>query len=140
MRVVSRCTGTGVHPYLHYCSSVVTVVFVSLRTLNLTQQSGLACFVWTMIYFIVKYHDVLQLRHVSPHKYLEAKRPAGRCFISASNVSKRSLVHQRRTLESNQMLACNVYTRLPTAVSYTHLRAHETPEHLVCRLLLEKKK
>eukprot|EP00658_Telonema_sp_P-2_P053475 TRINITY_DN42029_c0_g1_i1.p1 TRINITY_DN42029_c0_g1~~TRINITY_DN42029_c0_g1_i1.p1 ORF type:complete len:120 (-),score=26.16 TRINITY_DN42029_c0_g1_i1:56-415(-) len=27
----------------------------------------------------------------------------------------------------------------PPAVSYTHLRAHETPEHLVCRLLLEKK-
>src|SRR5678815_4371481 len=27
-----------------------------------------------------------------------------------------------------------------TAVSYSHLRAHETPEHLVCRLLLEKKK
>src|SRR5678816_680886 len=26
-----------------------------------------------------------------------------------------------------------------SAVSYTHLRAHETPEHLVCRLLLEKK-
>ncbi len=26
------------------------------------------------------------------------------------------------------------------AVSYTHLRAHETPEHLVCRLLLEKQK
>src|SRR5678815_1549476 len=25
-------------------------------------------------------------------------------------------------------------------VSYTHLRAHETPEHIVCRLLLEKKK
>src|SRR5678816_2199932 len=27
-----------------------------------------------------------------------------------------------------------------TPVSYTHLRAHETPEHIVCRLLLEKKK
>ena len=26
------------------------------------------------------------------------------------------------------------------AVSYTHLRAHETDSHLVCRLLLEKKK
>src|SRR5678815_5998384 len=26
----------------------------------------------------------------------------------------------------------------PDTVSYTHLRAHETPEHLVCRLLLEK--
>eukprot|EP00658_Telonema_sp_P-2_P036671 TRINITY_DN26478_c0_g1_i1.p1 TRINITY_DN26478_c0_g1~~TRINITY_DN26478_c0_g1_i1.p1 ORF type:complete len:143 (-),score=20.24 TRINITY_DN26478_c0_g1_i1:93-521(-) len=31
-----------------------------------------------------------------------------------------------------------MYTMI--AVSYTHLRAHETPEHLVCRLLLEKKK
>eukprot|EP00658_Telonema_sp_P-2_P072328 TRINITY_DN61480_c0_g1_i1.p1 TRINITY_DN61480_c0_g1~~TRINITY_DN61480_c0_g1_i1.p1 ORF type:complete len:350 (-),score=62.36 TRINITY_DN61480_c0_g1_i1:59-1108(-) len=29
---------------------------------------------------------------------------------------------------------------LMEAVSYTHPRAHETPEHLVCRLLLEKKK
>ena len=28
----------------------------------------------------------------------------------------------------------------PTAVSYTHLRAHETVLELVCRLLLEKKK
>ena len=26
------------------------------------------------------------------------------------------------------------------AVSYTHLRAHETPEHIVCRLLLDTKK
>eukprot|EP00658_Telonema_sp_P-2_P069981 TRINITY_DN5959_c0_g1_i3.p1 TRINITY_DN5959_c0_g1~~TRINITY_DN5959_c0_g1_i3.p1 ORF type:complete len:189 (-),score=16.54 TRINITY_DN5959_c0_g1_i3:65-631(-) len=30
--------------------------------------------------------------------------------------------------------------RCIVTVSYTHLRAHETPEHLVCRLLLEKKK
>src|SRR5678815_1282216 len=30
--------------------------------------------------------------------------------------------------------------RVTCPVSYTHLRAHETPEHLVCRLLLEKKK
>ena len=28
----------------------------------------------------------------------------------------------------------------PEAVSYTHLRAHETEADLVCRLLLEKKK
>src|SRR5678816_1198198 len=27
--------------------------------------------------------------------------------------------------------------RAAEPVSYTHLRAHETPEHLVCRLLLE---
>src|SRR5678815_5818094 len=31
-------------------------------------------------------------------------------------------------------------THCISPVSYTHLRAHETPEHLVCRLLLEKKK
>ena len=30
--------------------------------------------------------------------------------------------------------------RRTTAVSYTHLRAHETEADLVCRLLLEKKK
>src|SRR5450756_1242333 len=29
---------------------------------------------------------------------------------------------------------------VPVAVSYTHLRAHETRHDLVCRLLLEKKK
>ena len=29
---------------------------------------------------------------------------------------------------------------LVRAVSYTHLRAHETGAYLVCRLLLEKKK
>eukprot|EP00658_Telonema_sp_P-2_P003122 TRINITY_DN11148_c0_g1_i2.p1 TRINITY_DN11148_c0_g1~~TRINITY_DN11148_c0_g1_i2.p1 ORF type:complete len:182 (+),score=44.39 TRINITY_DN11148_c0_g1_i2:298-843(+) len=32
------------------------------------------------------------------------------------------------------------YVQWVSTVSYTHLRAHETPEHLVCRLLLEKKK
>eukprot|EP00658_Telonema_sp_P-2_P002406 TRINITY_DN1090_c0_g1_i1.p1 TRINITY_DN1090_c0_g1~~TRINITY_DN1090_c0_g1_i1.p1 ORF type:complete len:124 (+),score=5.32 TRINITY_DN1090_c0_g1_i1:152-523(+) len=47
-------------------------------------------------------------------------------------------------------LVCHDYAYLATSVtksrhvrrpvSYTHLRAHETPEHLVCRLLLEKKK
>src|SRR5665647_2063600 len=32
------------------------------------------------------------------------------------------------------------YSPMKTAVSYTHLRAHETDSYLVCRLLLEKKK
>ena len=34
----------------------------------------------------------------------------------------------------------NEVEAVETAVSYTHLRAHETSLHLVCRLLLEKKK
>ena len=37
------------------------------------------------------------------------------------------------------MVSVLVPTR-PEAVSYTHLRAHETRGNLVCRLLLEKKK
>ncbi|WP_258051734.1 bifunctional hydroxymethylpyrimidine kinase/phosphomethylpyrimidine kinase, partial [Pseudomonas aeruginosa] len=32
------------------------------------------------------------------------------------------------------------HPHLPVAVSYTHLRAHETLANLVCRLMLEKKK
>ena len=48
------------------------------------------------------------------------------------------------TVESSQCLAflpaCRIGDSTPPSVSYTHLRAHETPEHLVCRLLLEKKK
>ena len=42
------------------------------------------------------------------------------------------------------LIALNQKTRLEVeafrAVSYTHLRAHETVLDLVCRLLLEKKK
>ena len=38
---------------------------------------------------------------------------------------------------SSTSIRINLYSLW--AVSYTHLRAHETPEHLVCRLLLEKK-
>src|SRR5678816_4546805 len=45
----------------------------------------------------------------------------------------------RNTGPSNTTIAqADVNDRIhPAAVSYTHLRAHETPEHLVCRLLLE---
>src|SRR5678815_71372 len=36
-------------------------------------------------------------------------------------------------------ISCTGNLSTDVAFSYTHLRAHETPEHLVCRLLLEKK-
>src|SRR5665647_629994 len=35
-------------------------------------------------------------------------------------------------------MAVNSFARIFKAVSYTHLRAHETDSYLVCRLLLEK--
>src|SRR5678815_3251468 len=47
---------------------------------------------------------------------------------------RQSRAHPRR-LEATRLADD---PRRHVAVSYTHLRAHETPEHLVCRLLLEK--
>ena len=44
---------------------------------------------------------------------------------------------QRRLIEPQ---AVEAQMRERIAVSYTHLRAHETVLDLVCRLLLEKKK
>src|SRR5678815_5435536 len=40
--------------------------------------------------------------------------------------------HQDYQMVRKDIAAIKVMT--PKAVSYTHLRAHETPEHLVCRL------
>eukprot|EP00658_Telonema_sp_P-2_P057214 TRINITY_DN45665_c0_g1_i1.p1 TRINITY_DN45665_c0_g1~~TRINITY_DN45665_c0_g1_i1.p1 ORF type:complete len:181 (+),score=35.98 TRINITY_DN45665_c0_g1_i1:192-734(+) len=51
------------------------------------------------------------------------------------------LVHERERAGSKEAGSSDEAQKLRVqAVSYTHLRAHETPEHLVCRLLLEKKK
>ncbi len=45
-------------------------------------------------------------------------------------------------LADDRSRACHAVDTLARAHPgpYTHLRAHETPEHPVCRLLLEKKK
>ena len=47
-----------------------------------------------------------------------------------------ALAYELRKLNLN----VRVEVGLPVAVSYTHLRAHETVLDIVCRLLLEKKK
>eukprot|EP01015_Nassula_variabilis_P020802 TRINITY_DN3640_c0_g1_i2.p1 TRINITY_DN3640_c0_g1~~TRINITY_DN3640_c0_g1_i2.p1 ORF type:complete len:147 (+),score=83.20 TRINITY_DN3640_c0_g1_i2:66-506(+) len=56
---------------------------------------------------------------------------AGKIFLTPTN-----------NLDSMQIKESTLSVAVDTTstVSYTHLRAHETPEHLVCRLLLEKKK
>eukprot|EP00658_Telonema_sp_P-2_P002529 TRINITY_DN10953_c0_g1_i2.p1 TRINITY_DN10953_c0_g1~~TRINITY_DN10953_c0_g1_i2.p1 ORF type:complete len:227 (-),score=23.56 TRINITY_DN10953_c0_g1_i2:98-778(-) len=54
-------------------------------------------------------------------------------------VSSMGRLHQLEN-EVNNGTSEREETKRRVAVSYTHLRAHETPEHLVCRLLLEKKK
>src|SRR5678815_1942339 len=67
---------------------------------------------------------------------------------SAAVVGARPFVRTRLNTRSGAVSSDGGWTNSVTryslktmmTVSYTHLRAHETPEHLVCRLLLEKKK
>ena len=49
--------------------------------------------------------------------------------------------YQKKAVPENQaqIIVCDNNFHGRTSVSYTHLRAHETSLHLVCRLLLEKK-
>eukprot|EP00658_Telonema_sp_P-2_P000588 TRINITY_DN10222_c0_g1_i8.p1 TRINITY_DN10222_c0_g1~~TRINITY_DN10222_c0_g1_i8.p1 ORF type:complete len:129 (-),score=39.87 TRINITY_DN10222_c0_g1_i8:71-457(-) len=62
----------------------------------------------------------------------------GSCFGSESHLlDPESTILVIENVDANDFKIERV---TPTPVSYTHLRAHETPEHLVCRLLLEKKK
>src|SRR5665254_15859 len=72
---------------------------------------------------------------------------AMRAYRSISGVGSEPARRGRaaRSLPSGREAVCDGgqghdAARCYETVSYTHLRAHETPEHLVCRLLLEKKK
>ena len=50
------------------------------------------------------------------------------------------LTGQQYRLDAESRRALDEYLERRMAVSYTHLRAHETVLDIVCRLLLEKKK
>ena len=54
---------------------------------------------------------------------------------------KKAAAELREELKQEVAELKTKYNKVPglTAVSYTHLRAHETLMNLVCRLLLEKK-
>eukprot|EP00658_Telonema_sp_P-2_P027864 TRINITY_DN21454_c0_g1_i1.p2 TRINITY_DN21454_c0_g1~~TRINITY_DN21454_c0_g1_i1.p2 ORF type:complete len:141 (+),score=49.26 TRINITY_DN21454_c0_g1_i1:198-620(+) len=96
---------------------------------------------------------VIKGQYVFKFRSPEDKNPVGRPIglLGAKIAEKTATSFRLATIpkdyvfkaSSNEELeawiqAINQQTQL--AVSYTHLRAHETPEHLVCRLLLEKKK
>eukprot|EP00658_Telonema_sp_P-2_P022591 TRINITY_DN19031_c0_g1_i2.p1 TRINITY_DN19031_c0_g1~~TRINITY_DN19031_c0_g1_i2.p1 ORF type:complete len:123 (-),score=24.11 TRINITY_DN19031_c0_g1_i2:6-374(-) len=69
---------------------------------------------------------------------------AVRELIDRSTQQSPHLAVQQVLIVRHQLRILHLLLLLPlfplSSVSYTHLRAHETPEHLVCRLLLEKKK
>src|SRR5680860_1770188 len=60
-------------------------------------------------------------------------------WASSNRRKSWTLQESRRPMDSRTFWARPV-GRSAHAVSYTHLRAHETDSYLVCRLLLEKKK
>src|SRR5665647_3823406 len=68
----------------------------------------------------------------SSARWTAASLSASRCAVASSSTTKWGDLRSRRAN------ATRCFS--PPAVSYTHLRAHETDSYLVCRLLLEKKK
>eukprot|EP00658_Telonema_sp_P-2_P045103 TRINITY_DN3300_c0_g1_i7.p1 TRINITY_DN3300_c0_g1~~TRINITY_DN3300_c0_g1_i7.p1 ORF type:complete len:159 (-),score=35.49 TRINITY_DN3300_c0_g1_i7:34-510(-) len=74
-------------------------------------------------------------------KYIAVGERGDKPYVSVYDLST---LKRRRLLWSPDVTAkeyvCLSFSQDHKPVSYTHLRAHETPEHLVCRLLLEKKK
>ena len=64
----------------------------------------------------------------------------GLCSFPWSDYGYRISATARNGLEGLEKLEQAKPDLILTAVSYTHLRAHETKANLVCRLLLEKKK
>src|SRR5678816_4645336 len=65
--------------------------------------------------------------------------PSYRADLAVLN-GRISVIGRPDTTKARRVIDATGLVVAPGSVSYTHLRAHETPEHLVCRLLLEKKK
>ena len=64
-----------------------------------------------------------------------------RLYYNVQTLAGTTLTDSSDTLKSPRfLLASMLLLSRHHPVSYTHLRAHETREDLVCRLLLEKKK
>src|SRR5678815_5779660 len=86
----------------------------------------------------------LEMRHhLRPFSPLLFVVPVATALVACGPASAPSARPGARATGPLVTSSPDVLTPVPVptpAVSYTHLRAHETPEHLVCRLLLEKKK
>ena len=82
---------------------------------------------------------ILEVKYID--KYLKTKTDMKKIiFIGFLTLFTISCNTEKQDLKSNDNIQLIDLIERVEPVSYTHLRAHETPEHLVCRLLLEKKK
>src|SRR5665254_23446 len=86
--------------------------------------------------------QLLRNKAITLFFFLMIRRPPRSTRVrssAASDVYKRQKL-PRASAPNTSPSDIHRFSARMTPVSYTHLRAHETPEHLVCRLLLEKKK
>eukprot|EP00658_Telonema_sp_P-2_P031797 TRINITY_DN23719_c0_g3_i1.p1 TRINITY_DN23719_c0_g3~~TRINITY_DN23719_c0_g3_i1.p1 ORF type:complete len:515 (+),score=78.67 TRINITY_DN23719_c0_g3_i1:98-1546(+) len=87
-------------------------------------------------------HQSLLRFRISPKAFFQTNTAAAEQLFKL--VANLALLSPSPNLDADSgLVSCADSARswvLMDPVSYTHLRAHETPEHLVCRLLLEKKK
>src|SRR5678816_4796035 len=98
--------------------------------------------------FIFRYASLAWLLHFRSNEPCQAATASLAYVVSHSTIASWSgtsasgpvSVDARRRLFDQISPPGRVPPHWARTVSYTHLRAHETPEHLVCRLLLEKKK
>ena len=95
---------------------------------------------WDDLKSISKNHDLmadLVLNHVS------SSHPWVQQFIKSQEPGISNVFSPKQNLDWSNVVrprSSSLFSQINTeAVSYTHLRAHETSLHLVCRLLLEKK-
>src|SRR5665811_1501922 len=91
----------------------------------------------------VRHENLGNLSHL-PEAAIEAVRRvlAGEVLVAAEDRFQvtRSLPHGHVAAVLGVVRSLDLERLISRAVSYTHLRAHETVLDLVCRLLLEKKK
>src|SRR5678816_4791494 len=104
-------------------------------TIPFTKMANISILVAGNLYLYMAWllHELLHVNTIVP----ECSRSLGlRCIIGPLHISL--FPDYAHALAAT---ACRCLQDDGVApVSYTRLRAHETPEHLVCRLLLEKKK
>ena len=71
---------------------------------------------------------------------IEISKSTNGVTVSWDAVTNANCYHIYRATDPYGDYGTQPFATALAPVSYTHLRAHETPAHLVCRLLLEKKK
>ena len=70
-------------------------------------------------------------------KTSKVKKKVKKVKVKSTSKVKPKVVSKPKEISKGLIKISKTY--IPKAVSYTHLRAHETLRYLVCRLLLEKK-